>query len=236
MNPSDHIIELTSYRVDVDLIKRIENYLFNDVPKNILKVEPNLIKKNYQLKIKDSLGTTIYDEISLYKHQFPNDVIEVQLELKKVGDNDLGLLIVFSELWQNCKIEIEVGSKNSRDDLTTILRNLDEILDFNKTINNWFFGKKYRGVYFLYSLIISLLLSIIYYEPKSIISGISFSLFIIILLWGTLGSFMHPYTEFDCRKNKRKKRIRNWFYGVFFTFLISDIFFLYYLKRFLPLF
>lgn len=217
--------DLTSYKVDKELINRIEDYLFEDVARKVLKVEPKLIEKYYQIKIKDSFGTATYSNISLYKQPFPNDIKEIQLSLRKGDSNCLKLEINFNESWQNCKIEMEIESENSESDIYVIWRNIEKILGSNKTYNSIFYGKNYVGIYFFFTGSILMLMGLIF---DSILCFIAVTL---IIIWYTVGTYLYPYTDFDCKKNKIKRNLRTWFLsglcglvlGLFFNEIVDKL-------------
>jgi hypothetical protein len=57
--------ELSSYEVTLDLLTRIETYLFTKVP-GLTNIDPSEIKSSYSIQIADDFGTEKFGSIKEY--------------------------------------------------------------------------------------------------------------------------------------------------------------------------
>lgn len=69
--------KLGSYEITVDLIQRIERFIFEELP-DLLKLKASEIKKNYKLEITEKIGTEKIKSITNYRDpEFPDDTREI---------------------------------------------------------------------------------------------------------------------------------------------------------------
>ncbi len=226
--------DLTSYEIDIALIKRIEEYLSSYAAK-ILKVEPSEIEKNYQIKLTDSFGTETFSKIGLYKHLiFPNDISEIQINLQYEKPRYLNFVIAFNNEWKSCRVAIELESETPREDIVTIWNGIETILNFHKTNNNLFYGKNSLSIFAAFAGIILPIAALVFASTSSPRrTTLCLSAFFFIITWYTLGAMAHPYTTFDTQKNKTKKIWSRWFVLSFAGVIIFDIFLVLLYKKFI---
>ncbi len=225
--------ELTSHDVNIDLIKRIEDYLFNDIPK-ILNASSEEIKKNYTVKHTDDFGVETFSKISDYKnHIFQNDLDEIQLQLRHKSPKYLNLSLSFNSEWKKCKLAIEVEAENPRELTVSILSGIERILNVNKNYHHLFYAS--NGYLIIFNMFFSMFLFFfglahIEHSPRRF--GLSFSLLGLIIIWYAVGRPAHPFTSFDSQINKRKRAWSKWFIFGFAGLLIFDTIFMILYKKF----
>jgi hypothetical protein len=215
--------DLPSVRVDKSLIEQLENYILFDVP-SIIKVDNQLVLKNYSIEIVDSLGTGKFNRISEFPaSMFQNGTEKIQFGTS-IYEPYFRVQISFSKRKYYSAIDISLKSDNPSEIAKGIYNEILTRINQHKTYNSIYhneylnligaasFGIMIGGIILLYSHF----------------NHWGFSLYITLLLISFIaakGQSYKPYSEFSTAKQLQINKTFNYIVLSIIIPLIVSIFY-----------
>jgi len=130
--------ELSSYEVTLDLITRIETYLFTKVP-GLTNIDQNEIESSYSIRIADDLGTEKFGSIKEYSGLLFGDYTnEIMIDISCYHQKSFTFTLNFNKQGHLSRVSIKFKDDNAREISISIFEGIKKILDLNKTNNRFF--------------------------------------------------------------------------------------------------
>lgn len=221
--------KIDSCLVTKNLLKQIEDYLLNELPKKT-DIPKEKFFENYELIVRDKIGEEILLNISEYKISlFSDSTNYVGQHLSIYSPIDLKVFIHFDKYGEYAKIEISYESDNPREDVIGIYDSIKRIIESQRNHNNifhitGFFSSFYYSFLFI-AAIASFYYTFIFIKRDNITIGIIFSLIFTVLLFYGVLSFLKPYISFESKKYFKTKRLSDrLFWGVLGLIIVEIIF------------
>lgn len=214
---------LTSYEIDCGLAKRIENYLFENVS-GIAGVDIDDVKKGYSVEITDDLGIEELEGIDGYSSPlFPNYTKRILFELSRYEIKNLSVRICFDISKISSKISVSYTGENAKEIVIAIYQGIIRVIDSNKTRNKFYhLGAIETIIFTTISLVFAF--AIVSFLKLLYTWGIMLScIFVIYILYLTIGRKIHPYTVFDSARSRNYKKWSDWFLAGILGFIIFDV-------------
>lgn len=216
--------KLSSYEVTLDLITRIETYLFTKVP-GLTNIDPKEIKNSCSIRLTDDLGTEEFGSIKEYSGllfgDYTNEImIDISCYLQKSFTFDLK----FNKEGYLSRITIKFKDDNAREITISIFEGIKKILDLNRTNNRYFHPSAYiEGALSTVALLsvwimLGLFAARLYYWGLVVLP---FSLFLVLYL--NMGEKIYPYMAFDSNKYRNNKKWSNLFLYTLVVIIISNL-------------
>jgi hypothetical protein len=216
--------ELSSYEVTVDLITRIETYLFTKVP-GLTNIDPNEIKSSYSIQIADDFGTEKFGSIKEYSGLLFGDYTnEIMIHSSSYLQKSFTFTLKFNKEGYLSHITIKFKDDNAREITISIFEGIKRILDLNRTNNRFFHPSAYiegalSAVAFMSVwIMLGLFAARLYYWGLVVLP---FSLFLVLYL--NMGKKIYPYVAFDSNKYRNNKKWSNLFLYTLVVIIISNL-------------
>lgn len=216
--------ELSSYEVTVDLITRIETYLFTKVP-GLTNIDPNEIKSSYSIQIADDFGTEKFGSIKEYSGLLFGDYTnEIMIDISCYLQKSFTFTLKFNKEGYLSRITIKFKDDNAREITISILGGIKRILDLNRTNNRFFHPSAYiegalSTVAFMFvGIMLGLFAARLYYWGLVVLS---FSVFLVLYL--NMGKKIYPYMAFDSNNYRNNKKWSNLFLYTLVVIIISNL-------------
>ena len=215
---------LSSYKVNKQLIEDLEAYFFKKLPKmvNILAKE---IKDYYTVSISENLGTETLKSIKNYDlpmFSSSTDLIELEIYIEP---RDFRIAIKFAKEKNHSEYLIKFSGKSAKGIVTGIKKEIIDILEPYKTINNIFHVIKSSNIITIvvFYYFIGYILSVGPENFDALIFPLPF-IFILFLFFG-VGPYLNPFTVFDSRKTQRYENWSNFLYYGIISFVVFQVLF-----------
>lgn len=227
---------ITSCLVTKNLIKDIEEYLFNQLP-SIVDIPKEKIKESYTISITDNIGTEIIQTISDFGYPIFDDKTKgLNIQISVFSSKRFTLKLDFDKTYfLYSKIEMYYEATNPREILTGVLERIIKIIKRKKTINKYFWPIPFIWLYLgsLEAILLAGIITSIREEQysKTLILG---SILILCLLY-SLAGFLNKYTSFESNNYNRMKTLSNFLFWGFISFIVFDIIFIILRKKILGL-
>ena len=216
--------ELSFYEVTLDLITRIETYLFTKVP-GLTNIDPNEIKSSYSIQIADDFGTEKFGSIKEYSGLlFGDHTNEIMIDISCYLQKFFRFTLNFNKGGYLSRVTIKFEDDNAREITISIFEGIKKILDLNRTNNRYFHPSAYiegalSTVAFLSVwLMLGLFAARLYYWGLVVLP---FSLFLVLYL--NMGKKIYPYIAFDSNKYRNNKKWSNLFLYTLVVIIISNL-------------
>lgn len=215
---------LSSYKVNKQLIEDLEVYFFKKLPK-MVDIVAKEIKDYYTVSISENLGTETLKSIKKYDlpmFSSSTDLIELEIYIES---RDFRIAIKFAKEKGHSEYLIKFSGKSAKGIVTGIEKEIIDILEPYKTINNIF--HVIRGstivplvlIYYFIGFVFSL-------GPKNYdVLIIPLPFIIILFLFFGVGAYLNPFTAFDSRKNQRYENWSNFLYYGIISFVVFQLLF-----------
>lgn len=217
--------KITSCLVTKNFIEEIENYLLNQLPE-IVGIPREKIIEEYHLLIKDKSGTEIIRSISDFGSSLFHDTTNsVRISLSIFRPKKLYIDLSFSTDGYGKKIEIKYSASNPREIVIGIYESIKKIIDSKKNVNKIF--NPAAGfticmmVFVISSFFMDSLFSSTYWRL------IYFGTLLMLLMTYEVACLLNKYISFESNSYFKKKKLSNWFFGGFLTFLVFEIIFVF---------
>lgn len=218
--------KIDSCLVTKNLLKQIEDYLLNELPKKA-DIPKEKFYEEYKLIVRDKIGEETLSNISEYKISlFSDSTNYVGHHLSIYRPIHLEVVIHFNKYKEFAKIEISYESDNPREDAIGIYDSIKRIIESQRNHNNILHINDFiLGLFFSIAIVSFVLATSIFIKRDNITIGIIFSLvFTVLLLYGVL-SFLKPYISFESKKYFRAKRLSDrLFWGALGLIIVEIIF------------
>lgn len=216
--------KISSYEVTLDLITRIETYLFTKVP-GLTNIDPNEIKSSYSIQIADDFGTEKFGSIKEYSGLlFGDHTNEIMIDISCYLQKFFRFTLNFNKGGYLSRVTIKFEDDNAREITISIFEGIKKILDLNRTNNRYFHPSAYiegalSTVAFLSVwLMLGLFAARLYYWGLVVLP---FSLFLVLYL--NMGKKIYPYIAFDSNKYRNNKKWSNLFLYTLVVIIISNL-------------
>ena len=200
---------LPTMNIDVTLLKSIENYLFNSIPK-LIGISGTKKHEYYKISIVDAHNELTLATIDSYEHELlppKTNEVRVVFNIHNVEkDTSVNIEIRFTKDQFSSKVRLELTSLNSKELATGILAKVREILD-QKRNHNWLFQPSLK----LYPVMLILIVGIGYlsrytYKNNAKWSTIDMLVNILMITYLFLFSRLKPYMAFDTRVQRNNDK------------------------------
>ncbi len=204
--------QIPSTFVDKDLLRQIETYFTERIPKKMLADVSgfdNEIKYEYVLIIHDEYGSEELHSVGdIYRDKFTNDVKRIDLRLS-TGYRQIEIGLSFSLEIFGSNLNIDIHADNGKEVALGIRQEIDNLLKENRSIR-FLFHAPYSwialSVFFL-ALTKEFFLGkeeYFPYEDELIIFIIIFWLIFFLI------KIISPYTTFDTKKQEKIYKFSKW--------------------------
>ena len=218
--------KIDSCLVTKNLLKQIEDYLLNELPKKT-DIPKEKFFENYELIVRDKIGEEILLNISEYKISlFSDSTNYIGHHLSIYRPIHLEVVIHFNKYKEFAKIEISYESDNPREDAIGIYDSIKRIIESQRNHNNIFHINSLFYDLFLFIAIASFVLATFrFIKGDNITIGIIFSLIFTVLLFYRVLSSLKPYISFESKKYFWTKRLSDrLFWGALGLIIVEIIF------------
>ena len=214
---------LSSYEIGCGLAKRIENYLFEKVS-GIAGVDIDDVKKGYSVEITDDLGTEKLESIDGYSSPlFPNYTKRILFELSMYEVKNLSVRICFDISKLFSKISVGYTGENAKEIVIAVYQGIIRLIVSNKTRNKFYHLGAIETIIFT-TISLVFVFAIVSFVKLLYTWGIMLScIFVIYILYLTIGRKIHPYTVFDSARSRNYKKWSDWFLSGILGFIIFDV-------------
>lgn len=214
--------DLPSVRVDRALIEQLENYILNDVP-SIIRVDNQLVLKNYSIEIVDSLGTGKFNRISEFPlSTFQNGTEKIKFGCRFYSEPYFDLTISFSKSKYFSAIDISLKGDNPSELAKAIYNEILTQINQHKTYNSIYhkgfvpltggasIGLMIGGVFFMY----------LHFNRWYIYL---YMILLVVCFIAAKGESYKPYCEFSTPKQLKINKTFNYIIGVIIIPIIIGI-------------
>lgn len=200
--------KIDSCLVTKNLLKQIEDYLLNELPKKTGIPKEKFCEK-HKLIVRDKVGEETLSNISEYKISlFSDSTNYVGQHLSIFRPIHLEVVIHFNKYKEFAKIEISYESDNPREDAIGIYDSIKRIIESQRNHNNIFhINDFFLGLFSFIAIVSFVLATFRFIKRDNITIGIIFSLIFTVLLFYGVLSFLKPYISFESKKYFRTKRL-----------------------------
>lgn len=204
--------DLPSVKVDIALIKQLEDYILNVVP-SIVGIEKDLVLINYKLEIVDTLGSGIFNQISEFPlSMFQNGTEKIKFGYTMHSTNTspyFSVQISFGKRKYNSVIDVNLKGNNPSEKANGIYNEISSRIRQHKTNNfilhNGFLafigGSATGAIVFVF---------ILYYSKHFLLGSYLFAILSLIIFIAAKGAHLKPYSEFSTSKQLRNNRTFNY--------------------------
>lgn len=224
---------IPSVFVDKDLLRQLEDYLMGRLPKKLKSLtDKDEIDFSFSITLHEKHGKEYLNSVrELHRDKFQSDIERVDIYFS-TNYQLIDIDISFSLGYFGSIIRIDFRSENGKEITYGIYREIEQLLEDNKTIHFLFNGKFVFFVYLFYPLLIALGF---FTKGKTAIPYMTETVTFIALL-GLSYSFIErisPYSTFDTKKQEIRNKFSKWIvnglasvfiFGVLATFIRSFIF------------
>lgn len=225
--------KIHSCEIDIELIKRLEEYIKNSIPKIVIIKNIDAFNKNYSVEIEDINGTEKFKSITEYPFALlHNNTKKITIRTNGYSDS-INISLIFRNDW-NPKIKIELTHDNARDLVLSIHEGLKRIID-TKSNNNRFYHSSYilEGVLFGIAVIFLSGIGLLFTPNLKILGVISLTCFIMLIIYSLIGHIFKPNIVFSSQKSQNRQKVFRWFLGGVFTFIIFGTLFVFLRRKLL---
>ena len=216
--------DLPFYEVTLDLVTRIETYLFTKVPR-LTNIDPNEIKSSYSIRIADDFGTEKFGSINEYSGLlFGNYTNEIMINISCYHQKFFKFALNFNKEGYLSRIIIKFEDDNAREITISIFEGIKKILDLNRTNNRFFHPSAYiegalsTVAFISVWIMLGLFAARLYYWGLLVLP---FSVFWVLYLY--MGKKIYPYMAFDSNKYRNNKKWSNLFLYTLVVIIISNL-------------
>jgi hypothetical protein len=203
-----HKETLPSCIITVGLLVEIESALKNKVP-DVINLAKESVSGSFYASVIDSFGTHSFTDFSgLTSHDFSDTTSEIRCGISTYPSRKMEVSLIFSKTRDNTKLSIDLTSHEPRSQITAIVDIIYRLLRPHMTTNHIF-----RPSYIVGSVlgVIGVVALLAVPQMKYPLNEVFAFIILAELFYFLVARPLKPYTEFDSRVYRDKKRLTDWF-------------------------
>lgn len=202
--------DLPSIKVDMELIKHLEQYILDNIPE-ILEIDKQLIKDNYSILIVDSLGSGSFNSISDFPlSSFQNGTKKIKLGFRVYDQFSYSIDVSFDYDSYGSQIDISLRTNNPREKAQGIYSGLMDYIN-QSTTYNYLFHKFYTPMIGGGGIAAILYVTIQALKKNYLLASLIFLASILAIIYAYYCPRLKPYSEFMTNRQKRNNKIFSFF-------------------------